>query len=853
MDVVCHERSCRAGLRSDTVDKMTRVHFWPGVVFLVVLISQTTFTADVIRELQGDYPDTPITLGDPWPTIGNVAYGGSVRVGDRVIAIDGRPVNGRSALAQAIRAHQPGQSLLVSVERDGRSVACPIVLRPTAQWWVFDVVWNLFMPWVSIALGFWVVAVRPRDVRAWAVLGILAGISQVFRSGSLDPLGWPSAVGIVSVFYLEIAQHAWGASMLVFGIYFPQRWRVDQRMPWLKWLLIGPLAVLAIWDGFLNAAFAVNYTAARAIAVHAPQWLELTLMAISISGFFWILGAKIHDSKAPLGPDDQRRVKLLHWGCQAALTPFALVFFSSLIFKHRLPESGFVLVAALMAMALLPVTMAYVIVVERALDVRVVVRQGMQYALARGGIRVIQFFLGVGVIYFSVRLLDSQNIQPFVRYALIGIGVVLVVRIRDLSDRVRTWLDRRFFREAYDAERILGELSEQVRAILDTDELLETVMRKIVESLHVERIAVLLPVGGMFRPALATGYSASPELSLSSSGPTVRRLRDTRGPVMIVEKDSDEDGTALKQLDAQLLLPLASKKELLGFISLGPKRSEEPYSSNDSRLLVMVAAQTGLALENSRLSEAIAHEVSQRELHNREMEIARDVQQRLFPQNLPKVAGLAYAGYCRPALGVGGDYYDFLALTGGQLGLAIADISGKGIPAALLMASLQASVRGESQNADDVAKLMTNVNRLVYEVSPASRYATFFYSQFDPGTRRLTWSNGGHNPPILLRGGEVILLETGGPVVGLFPQSCYRQDAIVLQAGDLLILYTDGMSEAENPREEEWGEDALIAAARTCADLPPAEMIKSILSAADKFADGAPQHDDMTLVIAQVQ
>jgi phosphoserine phosphatase RsbU/P len=491
-----------------------------------------------------------------------------------------------------------------------------------------------------------------------------------------------------------------------------------------------------------------------------------------------------------------------------------------------------------------------VIVVERALDVRVVVRQGMQYALARGGIRFIQFCLGVGVIYMSVRLLDSERFSAAGRFGFIGVGVALVVRIRDLGDRVRSWLDRRFFREAYDAERILGELSEQVRAILDTNELLETVMRKIVESLHVERIAVLLPKGGMFRTSLETGYSGLLDISLDDAGPAVRRLRQARAPLVVEDRGEE---AALGELDAQLLLPLASKNELLGIVSLGPKRSEEPYSSNDSRLLMMVAAQTGLALENSRLSEAIAHEVAERELHNREMEIARDVQQRLFPQNLPKVAGLEYAGHCRPALGVGGDYYDFLALAQGELGLVIADISGKGIPAALLMASLQASVRGQSQSAGDVAALMTNVNRLVYEVSPASRYATFFYSQYDPETRRLTFSNGGHNAPILLRGREVILLETGGPVVGLFPQGCYKQDAIGLESGDLLILYTDGMSEAENTQEEEWGEDALIAAARVCAALPPAEMIKSIMAAADAFANGAPQHDDMTLVIARVQ
>src|SRR5262249_8136246 len=161
-----------------------------------------------------------------------------------------------------------------------------------------------------------------------------------------------------------------------------------------------------------------------------------------------------------------------------------------------------------------------------------------------------------------------------------------------------------------------------------------------------------------------------------------------------------------------------SRKELLGFISLGPKRSEEPYSPSDAKLLRTVAAQTGLALENTRLSEAFAAEVAQREMLNREIEIAREVQQRLFPQTLPAVPALEQPGHCRPALGVGGDSYDFLALSNGSLGLAMADVSGKGIPAALLMASLQASVRGQSQSnsADgvpDVAGLMSNVNRLV--------------------------------------------------------------------------------------------------------------------------------------------
>jgi sigma-B regulation protein RsbU (phosphoserine phosphatase) len=592
----------------------------------------------------------------------------------------------------------------------------------------------------------------------------------------------------------------------------------------------------------------VNYAAGQRIPNLSTGWFLPSLMATAISIFFFALGRKSHDKQAPLTPDDRRRVGLLNGGAQFALTPFSIVFFYSLIVHHRTPDSGTLLGLVLMAMILLPVTMAYVIVVERALDVRVVIRQGLQYALARGGIRIIQLCVGVVIVYFSVGFLDAPNVSRVIRIAVFTAAILVVVRIRDVGDRVRRWLDRRFFREAYNAELILGELSEQVRSILDTGELLHTVSRKIAESLHVDRIAVMLRDGAMFRPAFATGYPAPIDFSLPSEAPVISHLRDARAPVV---PDAEEQ-SELPGLDARLVLPLASKNDLLGFISLGPKRSEEPYSSDDTRLLLTVAAQTGLALENSRLSEAIAHEVSQRELLNREIEIAREVQQRLFPQNLPHIVSLDYAGHCRPAQGVGGDYYDFLALSDGQLGLAIADISGKGIPAALLMASLQASVRGQSQGPGDVASLMTNVNRLVYEASPANRYATFFYAQFDPRTRRLIWSNGGHNPPILLRGGDVIRLETGGPVVGLFPRSSYEQDAIALQAGDLLIFYTDGMSEAENPAEDEWGEDALISAARACAEQTPVEMIASIMNAADAFASGAPQHDDMTLVIARV-
>jgi sigma-B regulation protein RsbU (phosphoserine phosphatase) len=309
-----------------------------------------------------------------------------------------------------------------------------------------------------------------------------------------------------------------------------------------------------------------------------------------------------------------------------------------------------------------------------------------------------------------------------------------------------------------------------------------------------------------------------------------------------------------------------AKQNLLGIISLGEKRSEAPYSSTDVRLLKSVASQTALALSNAELTSAIAVEVSRREKLNREIEIAREVQERLFPQHLPEIAGLDYFGRCRTALGVGGDYYDFLALPDGKLGVALGDVSGKGIAAALTMASLQASLRADAMRAgNDIAGLITRVNSMLYDASTEDRYATLFYAQYDPATHRLSYVNAGHCPPILVRGAASNgakndpknsnvdrLDKAGGTVVGLLPECGYQQAEVRLTPGDLLVIYTDGFSEAMNPHLEEWGENRLILAIAACKGLPAKDSIARIMQAADAFASGAPQSDDMTLVILRV-
>jgi sigma-B regulation protein RsbU (phosphoserine phosphatase) len=266
-------------------------------------------------------------------------------------------------------------------------------------------------------------------------------------------------------------------------------------------------------------------------------------------------------------------------------------------------------------------------------------------------------------------------------------------------------------------------------------------------------------------------------------------------------------------------------------------------------------AQTAFALEVARLTTAIGRERAQRERLDRELEIAREVQEHLFPQSLPAVPGLDYCGHCRPAREVGGDYYDFLELPEGRLGIAIGDVSGKGVGAALRMASLEASLRGQALVGQNLAELMQRVNGLVYQASSPNCYATLFYAEYDPRSRQLSYVNAGHNPPVVLRKRaadcQVFRLETGGPVIGLL-QQCYQQECFPLEAEDLVVLFTDGVSESMNAHYEEWGEDRLIDFAKTCRGLSAFEVMTRILAAAEAFAAGASQQDDMTLVVFRV-
>jgi sigma-B regulation protein RsbU (phosphoserine phosphatase) len=457
---------------------------------------------------------------------------------------------------------------------------------------------------------------------------------------------------------------------------------------------------------------------------------------------------------------------------------------------------------------------------------------------------------------------------------VVFVVIVLFLRLR-IARPLSLWIDRRFFREAYSVDQILIDLSEQARSFTETEPLLRTITERISQTLHVERISFLLRQGKLFQLQFAQGIPDGIEVALPENSSTMRALAIDRSPKRVFREHPDPwlalaapaEVSVLDRLDAELLLPLPGRSSLIGVMALGPKLSEEPYSRSDRRLLSSVALQTGLAIENSALVHHLAQESAQRQRVDREIEIARQVQERLLPQIYPLVKGIDFAGFSRTAQEVGGDYYDFIPLDNGRLGIAIGDVSGKGISSALLMASIRAALHGLTFSGTlSLARLIEGLNRIIYDSSTSNRFVTFFFGEYDPSARTLDYVNAGHNAPVLLRpmapGQDsfcspegpcmVQRLETGGPVLGIFTDVQYEQGRLQLQPYDVLIAYTDGISEAMTNDYEEWGEERLIAAARLSTHRSAQDIVTAVVECADRFTAGAEQNDDLSLVVLKV-
>jgi len=299
------------------------------------------------------------------------------------------------------------------------------------------------------------------------------------------------------------------------------------------------------------------------------------------------------------------------------------------------------------------------------------------------------------------------------------------------------------------------------------------------------------------------------------------------------------------EIRSLLSVPLVCKGALIGVLNLYNKK-DGSFTTEDQRLLAIIASQSAQVIENARLYE----QEEQLRQYEQELEMARSIQDNILPKSGPKVSGFEIAGRSYAAKEVGGDYFDFLELGEGKIGLALGDVSGKGVPAALLMSNLQATLRNQAISSTTVSQSVINANHFLFLNTDSNKFATLFFGVLDSTNGKFIFVNAGHNFPYLVRANDDYLtLEKGGIVLGMLPDFPCEEGEVELKKGDLLLIFSDGVTEAENLLEDQYGETRLLEYIKKIRPLSAEQMIDSLYQEVTGFAGQKTQDDDITIVI----
>jgi sigma-B regulation protein RsbU (phosphoserine phosphatase) len=619
---------------------------------------------------------------------------------------------------------------------------------------------------------------------------------------------------------------------------FPRPNRLMQTRPWLAHFLCYGLTVLVIIAGTIGR----RYFPLEDINV----FIQVTMTSQIIGGVILLAVAyRRADTRV-----QKRQARLVLWGTGVGLAALVGITAVSQIFQTWfLADSKRTLAVvnvAFLALLLSPISYAYALGRYRLLDVEARLRRGTRYVIAMGSLIGVLAFLAWAGSSFANRVTAVGSFW--------GVAILCVLALALISGarRARIMIVDRFYPERRRLRRLLEDFLQTTSTMMDTRTFWLQIEEHLRDGLMVDGVYPLVRSreNGAFLCFAAEGTP------FHADGDLAARLERERKPIMVDEavasakvRLTDEESNWLAERRIALLLPLLVHAQLVGFLGLGVKTEEEDYAAEELRLLDSLAPQVALAGENIRLLE---ENVGKKRLEE-QLEMARKVQNGFLPHLIPNCPRLELAARCHFCLEVAGDYYDIIPVENGCTVFAVGDVSGKGAGAAMLMANLQASLRTAAGMGIPLANLVSRINELIYRNTPPEQFITFFVAMFDPARMTLTYVNAGHNPPMLLRsGGQLETLDEGGLLLGVFTSIAYREATLSVSEGDVLLLYTDGVSEAMNETEDEFGEDRLRTSLEESRSASPQAILERIEDAVLTHHGSVALEDDFTLLLARI-
>ena len=816
---------------------------------------------------------------------GSSAWQVGLRAGDRIVGVNGEKLDNPSPyygypFYKAVMLGREGDVVQLSVLRTGEKDE--LELRPKLI--AYNSASGLrglasqaisFYPVFFLVVGMLVLSMRLEDRHAWLLALLFAGFicgAPLFE-GSISP----HLRGLAAWYKMTLATLAPGI-FCYFFLTFPTPSPIDRHLPRFKVVLLSVtvaysmgLGLVCLRAGGLSPAYFMFGWVSRKPLAFLLILYTLGLYALGLVSLAW-------NSVRPASAEARRKTRVILWGILAGFGPLFVILTASFVANFPIWEVPYWMLAlGIISLSLMPLSFAYAVVKHRVLEIPVLFKRSARYVLVQRGYFVLLFIVASTAIALFTRTIsrffpEGANIGMALSA---GFGIVMVWVSAPIVRRGTDQIDRVFFRSAYDARVILQDLAEQIRIVADRHELAKLLEIQIEGALHPKSLACYLDAGdgnllvegeppspgesdtvraALPRPRFPFRFGAMfiPQ-ELETIPSTLPLLADItqRGRAWDVPQGSQVFGVGA--LAPECLVPILGRNsKLFGLLVLGPRLSEEPYSSEDKHLLDSVASQAGITLENIDFAEKMAERIEAERKAATEIDIARRVQARLFPQYLPPLATLEYVGGCVQARQVGGDYYDFLDIAPGLLGIVLADISGKGISGALLMANLQANLRSQYAVArEDIPRLLQSVNRLFYENTTDESYATMFFGVYSDSCRCLRFANCGHVAPLILRAdGSMQRLSSTNTVLGLFLKWESNVEEVKLYPGDILVVCTDGVTEAPDRQGEEFGEVRLGELIQGNKDLPVKELMTAIQRGVEEFT-AATQADDITLIVAR--
>ncbi len=535
-------------------------------------------------------------------------------------------------------------------------------------------------------------------------------------------------------------------------------------------------------------------------------------------------------------------------GLRTGLLLYVVAFLGNLTVPEIITESVsslILLVALLVGSGML----VYATIRYQFLDVRLHFRQSFVYTVTSA--------LLVGV-YILLVVKSKEMLEPafgaqaeILSYTFI---LILLIFFQPINSAVDNFVRSLFMRTRTDHRTVIERFSRQVISLFDPVRLRTIIEDTLKTSILVDKVYFVLFDDNINEYALLESEDSDCSIPINRNDLLLRGINLLDAPTSLTTMrdymDDSELATILQERKVKLVLPMKDAKHMLGFIALTGKIAGYRYSSDDINLLGVLSNQMVTALTNVRLYVDSLERIRLQE----EVAMARQIQVDLLPTTPPQVDSLAFSVHSTPSRTVGGDFYDFIEVDNDRWGIVIADASGKGMPAALMIAQIQAMIRSEVNNGTPIHEMMRNVNEQLSIATSSEKYVTLFYGEMDPTNGDFHYCNAGHNYPILVRAdGTVELLQIGGPIVGALSGMSYQAGMTRLHCDDLLLMFTDGVSEAMDHDENEYGEDRLRELVRKFRKDEPQKLLNRLLDDVRSHDASDPPRDDTTIVAMKVR